>query len=189
MTGNRHLLTLPNILTAFRFAVVPFLLLCFYEGASKWIGLLAFTLFLSAALTDLADGYFARKHQTESVFGKLMDPLADKVLVAAVLIMLIPLGRVPAWLSFLLIARELGITGLRGIAASSGIVVAASRLGKIKSVFQYTALSILIFPQELLPIPNLHILGLAVLYVSLLLSIWSGLEYFFKLKKLFLPNF
>ena len=124
-----HLVTLPNILTGYRFAVVPVLIFCLYPDADPWIDFLAFCLFLSAALTDLADGYFARKHKSETVLGKLMDPLADKVVVAVALIMLIPMHRVDAWVCFLILARELMVTGLRGVAASSGIVVSASGLG------------------------------------------------------------
>ena len=186
-----HLVTLPNILTGYRFAVVPVLFFIFlfqdhYSDADQWTDLLAFCLFLSAALTDLADGYYARKHKTESVLGKLMDPLADKVLIAVALIMLIPLGKVPAWISFMILARELMVTGLRGVAASSGIVVSASGLGKIKSVLQYTALCVLIFPVGLLPIPYLHELGLIILIVSLILTIWSGFDYFYRFQKVFL---
>ncbi|MDH5298793.1 MAG: CDP-diacylglycerol--glycerol-3-phosphate 3-phosphatidyltransferase [Desulfobulbaceae bacterium] len=183
----RRLATIPNLLTAYRFAVVPVLLLCFYPGASQAVSLLAFTLFLSAALTDLADGYYARKHKIETVLGKLMDPLADKVLVSSALIMLIPMERVPAWVSFLIIARELCITGLRGVAASSGIVVAASGLGKFKSIAQYTALCILIFPLGVLPLPFLHDLGLAILHISLVLTLWSGCQYFYRFQQVFLP--
>lgn len=180
----RHLITLPNILTGYRFAVVPVLLFVLQPEADKWTDLFAFSLFLSAALTDLADGYFARKHKTETVLGKLMDPLADKVLVAVALIMLIPL--IPAWISFMILARELVVTGLRGVAASSGIIVAASSLGKIKSVMQYTALCVLIFPDNLLPIPFLQEIGLIILAVSLVLTIWSGIDYFYKFQKVFL---
>ena len=186
-----HLVTLPNILTGYRFAVVPVLFFIFlfqdhYSDADQWTDLLAFCLFLSAALTDLADGYYARKHKTESVLGKLMDPLADKVLIAVALIMLIPMGKVPAWISFMILARELMVTGLRGVAASSGIVVSASGLGKIKSVLQYTAICVLIFPVGLLPLPYLHELGLIILIVSLILTIWSGFDYFYRFQKVFL---
>jgi CDP-diacylglycerol--glycerol-3-phosphate 3-phosphatidyltransferase len=190
-----HLITLPNLLTGYRFAVVPVLFFIFlfqhlYPEAGQWIDFLAFCLFLSGALTDLADGYYARKYKTESVLGKLMDPLADKVLIAVALIMLIPLNKVPAWISFIILARELMVTGLRGVAASSGIVVSASGLGKIKSLMQYTALCVLIFPVGLLPIPYLHELGLIILIVSLILTVWSGFDYFYRFQKVFLapPN-
>lgn len=186
--SEHKIVTLPNILTSYRFAVVPVLLFCFFPNAGTGISLVAFFLFLSGALTDLADGYFARKHKTETVLGKLMDPLADKVLVAVALVMLIPMGRVPAWVAFVILARELVITGFRGVAASSGIVVSASKLGKIKSILQYVALCVLIFPLGVLPIPFLHKLGLLILYISAALTIWSGFDYFYKFKKLYLPG-
>jgi CDP-diacylglycerol--glycerol-3-phosphate 3-phosphatidyltransferase len=182
----RNIYTIPNLLTGYRFAIVPVLLFLLQPGMGEILALLAFFLFLSGALTDLADGYLARKHGIESVLGKLMDPLADKMLVATPLIMLIPMDRVPAWVSLLIISRELAVTGLRGLAAASGIVVSASGLGKVKSVFQYTALCVLIFPETLLPIPFLHDLGRMILYVSLVLTLWSGFDYFIRLQKIYL---
>ncbi|MDX1776846.1 MAG: CDP-diacylglycerol--glycerol-3-phosphate 3-phosphatidyltransferase [Desulfobulbales bacterium] len=182
----KNIYTVPNLLTGYRFAIVPVLLFMLQPGMGEITALTAFFLFLSGALTDLADGYLARKQGIVSVLGKLMDPLADKVLVSTPLIMLIPMGRIPAWVSLLIIARELAVTGLRGLAAASGIVVSASGLGKIKSVFQYTALCILIFPATLLPIPFLHDLGRIILYVSLVLTLWSGVDYFVRLQKIYL---
>ncbi len=182
----KSIYTVPNILTAYRFAIVPILLFMLQPGSSDLTAFVAFMLFLSGALTDLADGYLARKYGIESVLGKLMDPLADKMLVATPLIMLIPMDRIPAWVSLLIISRELAVTGLRGLAAASGIVVSASGLGKIKSIFQYTALCVLIFPLGLLPLPFLHDLGRIILYVSLLLTLWSGFDYFVKLQKIYL---
>jgi CDP-diacylglycerol--glycerol-3-phosphate 3-phosphatidyltransferase len=178
--------TVPNLLTGYRFAIVPLLLFLLQPGMGVGMSLLAFFIFLSGALTDLADGYLARKHKIESVLGKLMDPLADKVLVATPLVLLIPMDRIPAWVSLLIIGRELAVTGLRGLAAASGIVVSASGLGKIKSIFQYTALCVLIFPETLLPIPFLHDLGRIILYISLVLTLWSGFDYFMKLQRLYL---
>ena len=182
----RNIYTVPNLLTGYRFAIVPVLLILLQPGMSDGLALLAFFFFLSGALTDLADGYLARKYGIESILGKLMDPLADKMLVATPLIMLIPMGRIPAWVSLLIISRELAVTGLRGLAAATGIVVSASGLGKAKSVFQYTALCVLIFPVALLPIPFLHELGRIILYVSLLLTLWSGFDYFVKLQSIYL---
>ncbi len=185
---HRQLLTLPNLLTAYRFAIVPFLLFCLQPEADTAMGLLAFGLFLSGAFTDLADGYYARKHQIETVLGKLMDPVADKVMVAVALIMLIPMGRVSAWVAFVILARELVITGFRGVAASAGIVVAASSAGKVKSVSQYVALCVLIFPQGVLPIPFLHEIGRVILYVSAALTVWSGFGYFYRFQKVYLST-
>ncbi len=184
----KHILTLPNLLTGYRFLVVPFLLFLLQPGMGNMVGMVAFALYLSAALTDLADGYIARRRKIETVLGKLIDPLADKVLVAAALIMLIPMGRIPAWVSLIILARELMITGLRGVAASSGVVVGASRLGKYKSFLQYFALCVLIYPEEWSFIPHLHAIGTVILYVSLVLTILSGIDYFFRFQKVYLPT-
>jgi len=165
----RHaIFTIPNLLTAYRFAAAPVLLFFLYPQPSVGVSLFAFFLFLTGALTDLADGYYARKHKIETVLGKLMDPVADKVLVCAALIML--------------------ITGLRGVAASSGIVIAASGMGKLKSILQYTALCVLIFPLGVVPIPFLHELGKAILYVSAVMTVWSGVDYFYRFQKIFLET-
>lgn len=185
---QRKVFTLPNLLTAYRFAVVPLIMVCLLPGAGQLAGLVAFVLFVSGALTDLADGYLARVMQSETILGKLMDPLADKVLIAVALIMLIPLGQVAAWVAFVILARELVITGFRGVAADAGIVIPAGRLGKVKSVFQYIALSILIFPVGLLPLPWLHDLGSAVLLLAMVLTVWSGVDYFVRFQKLYLPG-
>jgi len=184
---SRHaIITIPNMLTAYRFAAAPVLLFFLYPEPSIGVSLVAFFLFLTGALTDLADGYYARKHKIETVVGKLMDLVADKVLVCAALVMLIPMGKIPAWVVFIILARELVITGLRGVAASSGIVIAASGMGKLKSILQYTALCILIFPLGVVPIPYLHELGKAILYVSAVMTVWSGVDYFYRFQKVFL---
>lgn len=177
---------LPNLLTGYRFAVIIPLLLCLRPDATPEVSFIAFILFVSAALTDLADGYLARKFQAESVLGKLLDPLADKVLVTAALVMLIPMGKVPAWLCFLILAREMVITGLRSVAAASGTVIAASQLGKYKSATQLTALSILIYPISFAPFPELHLIGSFLLYIALLLTLWSGIQYFHRFRQVYL---
>ena len=180
-----QLVTLPNILTGMRFALIPVLIVLFSVEQTLSIGLATFSVFVFAALTDLVDGYFARKYKCESTLGQLMDPLADKVLVTTALIMLIPMGRVPAWVSLLIICREIIITGLRGLAASSGVVVPAGQIGKIKSNFQYFAIAFLIFPLGVLPVPYLHEIGQVLLYISLVMAIWSGIDYFYNLRTIF----
>ncbi len=184
----KQILTLPNLLTASRFAVIPFLLYFLRKNGGTLDGIIAFVLFLSAVLTDLADGYIARRRQQVTILGKLMDPLADKILVACALIMLIPMGRAPALVCFLILAREIAITGLRGVAASSGIVVPASNLGKFKSVSQYIALCVLIFPLGVIPLASLHEIGRIILYISLALTIISGIDYFVRLKRVFMTE-
>ena len=143
-------------------------------------------IFTIAACSDWIDGYFARRFGSVTALGKLMDPLADKILVSTALIMLIPLDRLPAWVALIILSREILVTGLRGMASAEGIVVAAGGLGKIKSISQYIGLGTLIFPADLLPIPYLHQIGLAIVYIALVLTVWSGLDYFYKLRKIYL---
>lgn len=181
-----HIVNLPNTITAIRFVLAAILAIMLMLEQTMWMGFFTWLVFSIAAGTDWVDGYFARLYKSETVLGQLMDPLADKVLVTTSLIMLIPLGRVPAWLVLVILCREIIITGLRGIAASSGIVVPASGLGKIKSIIQYIGIGTLIFPLGLVPIPYLHQIGLSIVYISLVLTIWSGLDYFYKLKQIFL---
>jgi len=117
-----------------------------------------------------------------------MDPLADKLLVTAGLIMLIPLDRVPAWVCLIIIAREIFITGIRGLAASTGTVVAADNLGKIKSNFQYYGVGLLIFPLNLLPIPYQYESAMVLIYLSVVMSIWSAVNYTYKLRNIFVET-
>lgn len=181
----KQLLTLPNILTGFRFALVPVLIVLFTLEQTTRIELIAFWVFTVAALTDLLDGWVARRYHIETVLGKLMDPLADKALVTTALIMLIPLERIPAWVCLLIICREIIVTGFRGLAASTGKVIAADQLGKYKSNFQYFGLGFLIFPLGVLPVPYQHQIGMTLIYISLVLAIWSAIEYFYKLRSVF----
>ena len=187
MNRANRVLNLPNLITAGRFVLSGCLAGLLATKQTILVATISWLVFVLAAVSDWVDGYFARRYQSVTVLGKLMDPLADKVLVATALIMLIPLGLIPAWLSLLILCRELMVTGLRGVASAAGVVVAASGLGKIKSIIQYIALGTLIFPAGLVPfIPHLHAIGLAILYVALVLTIWSGLDYFYKLRRVFL---
>ncbi len=189
MSRRSKIFNLPNLITGGRFLLSGCLMLLLLLEQTPDTALVAFWVFAIAAGSDWIDGYFARRYKSETVLGKLMDPLADKVLVTTALVMLIPLGRVPAWLALIILCREIVITGLRGVASSSaGIVVAASGLGKIKSIIQYLGLGTLIFPLGVLPIPYLHHIGLAILYVALVITIWSGIDYFYKLRRVFLED-
>ncbi len=184
----KKLLTWPNILTGMRFLLIPVLIVLLSLEQKTGIALLACSVFSLAAITDLFDGYLARKYNSETVLGKLMDPLADKVLVATALIMLIPIGRIPAWVCLLIICREIIITGLRGLAASSGKVVPADQLGKIKANFQYFGLGLMIFPLGVVPIPFQYQIAMVLIYISLGFSIWSGIDYVYKLRDVFLET-
>ncbi|HEB49611.1 MAG TPA: CDP-diacylglycerol--glycerol-3-phosphate 3-phosphatidyltransferase, partial [Desulfobulbus sp.] len=128
MSRVNRVLNLPNLITAARFVLAGCLAALLATEQTTLIASISWLVFVVAAASDWVDGYFARRYQSITVLGKLMDPLADKVLVATALIMLIPLGLIPAWLALLILCRELMVTGLRGVASAAGIVVAASGL-------------------------------------------------------------
>lgn len=180
-----QLATLPNLLTGFRFALIPVLIVLFSVEQTFTIELLSFIIFVIAAITDFVDGYLARKYHSITVLGQLMDPLADKVLVTTALVMLIPLGKISAAVSLIIICREIIITGFRGLAATTGKVVAAGKIGKHKSNLQYFGLGFLICPVGLFPVPYQLEIGTVLIYGSLVLAIWSAIEYFYKLRTIF----
>ena len=184
----KQLMTWPNMLTGLRFAMIPLLVVLMMKEQTTFIAFLAWLVFTLAAFTDWLDGYLARKFNAETVLGKLMDPLADKLLVTAALLMLIPLGRISAWICLIIIGREIFITGIRGLAASTGTVVAAGNMGKIKSNFQYYGVGFLIFPQNLLPILYQYEIGMILIYISVVLSVWSAINYTYRLRDIFVET-
>lgn len=167
---------LPNILTGVRILAIPVVmfLLCFPGPVASFLGGCCF---MAAGATDFLDGFYARRQRLASLFGKFMDPLADKLLVSAALIMLIPLGRAPAWMAFIIIGRELAVTGLRALAAAEGIILAPDRWGKAKTLLQMAALTALIlhFPYQIV---DFHRLGMGLLWLALLVTLASGVGYF-----------
>jgi CDP-diacylglycerol--glycerol-3-phosphate 3-phosphatidyltransferase len=169
---------IPNFLTGFRVFSIPVIVL-FLTSPGPLPSFLAALIFTIAAITDLLDGYFARLHKRETAVGKLLDPMADKLLILSGMIMLIPLERIPAWMVVLIIGREVAITGLRGIASAEGVVIAASRWGKGKMVFQSSALTGLMLHYQYLGI-DFHILGMILLWIALAITLWSGIDYFWK---------
>ena len=185
MKPMRHL---PNLITAARLLLTALLAVLLMLEQTKCLAVFCCILFTIAAVTDMADGYVARRYGVVTTLGKLLDPLADKLLVTTALIMLIPLHRLPAWIALLILSREMMVTGLRGIASAAGVVVAASGLGKIKSITQYVGLGVLIFPLGVLPIPYLHQIGLGLVYIALILTLWSGIDYFYRLRRVFLAE-
>lgn len=179
---SRQALSLPNLLTYARVAAIPGVLVLMSVDTPRYAFWAAMT-FALASVTDALDGYIARRYNLTSVLGKFLDPLADKLIVLAVLLMLLDLGRVPVWAALIILAREMTITGLRSVAASEGIVIAARDLGKTKTAFQMVGLWALIlnhpYPIELFPEPvDFHRLGLAFLYISLFFSVLSAVDYF-----------
>jgi CDP-diacylglycerol--glycerol-3-phosphate 3-phosphatidyltransferase len=193
MNLRTGLLNLPNILTLARVATIPLLVVIMFSD-SREAGFWAAALFGAAAVTDFIDGWLARKWGVVTVLGKFLDPLADKLIVMAALIMLIPYGRVPAWAVFLLLAREIVVTGLRSIASSEGIVIDASDLGKFKTIYQMVAIPGLLLHydyywffgvrSELLHV-NMHNFGMFFFSIALALTLWSGFDYLHKFSRVF----
>ena len=131
--GTKSIFNLPNSLTLFRVACIPVLVILLFFP-NKLTSFLAALVFALASISDLLDGFLARRRQLVTTFGKFLDPLADKLIVSAALIMLIPLDRAPAWMVVVIVGRELAITGLRSMAVSEGKVISADELGKKKMV-------------------------------------------------------
>lgn len=182
---RKDITNLPNTLTGIRLAFIP-LLFIFLNFQGRWAGFFAALIFGLASITDILDGYFARKYGTVTVLGKFLDPLADKLLISITMIMLIPLDRIPVWVVVVIIAREMAITGLRGIAVSEGIVIHASALGKYKTIFQSVAMVGLCLHYSYLEV-DFHIVGMVFLWAALLLTLWSGWEYFRQFNQVFFP--
>jgi CDP-diacylglycerol--glycerol-3-phosphate 3-phosphatidyltransferase len=169
-------LNLPNALTLLRILAVPVVVVALL-GETPNGDALAAGVFALAALTDGLDGYFARSRDAVTTFGKLMDPLADKLLIIGALVSLVSLDRLEAWVAMVIIAREIAVTILRTIAAERGIIIAASWLGKLKTVLQIAAIIALIATN---PAP----LWVNILvYVALVATVISGADYFFGLRK------
>lgn len=169
-------LNLPNFLTLMRILAVPVVVVALL-GETPNGDALAAGVFALAALTDGLDGYFARSRDAVTTFGKLMDPFADKLLIVAALVSLVSLHRLEAWVAMVIIAREIAVTGLRAIAAERGIVIAASWLGKVKTVLQIAAVFALIAENPAPLWVNL------LVYCAVAATIVSGADYFLGLRR------
>lgn len=179
--NRQQILTLPNGVSIIRIVTIPIILilLFFSDRVFQWIT--AF-LFLSVSLTDMLDGYLARRRKLVTTLGKFLDPLADKLLVVTTLIALMELRGVPLWMVLIIVGREIAVTGLRGIAASQGIILSATVLGKYKTTFEVAAIFFLILNGEIFSI-QIRSIGMGLLWVALILSILSGIDYFKKFLK------
>jgi len=168
---------LPNCLTLMRIFAAPLVVvLLYFEGPLTCFG--AALLFVLASITDLLDGHIARRDNLVTSFGKFLDPLADKVLICSVLIMLTCLNWVAAWITILIVCRELLVTGLRAMAAEEGVVIAADTFGKWKTTLQSVAVVPLMLHYPVLGI-NVHTLGEVLLYIALALTVGSGVNYIY----------
>lgn len=183
-------MNLPNKLTISRILIIPIFILILtlpLDFGSWEIGngtlpihhFIAALLFIIASTTDWIDGYIARKHNLITNLGKFLDPLADKLLVSAALIMLVEMDQVAAWIVIIIISREFAVTGLRLVAAGEGLVLAAGNMGKLKTATQMIAIIALLlhdFPFSFINFP----LGTIMLYLSLIFTVISGVDYFYK---------
>lgn len=156
--------------------LIPIFVLLF-TTPSKWRSLFAASIFFIASITDLLDGYVARRMDQITRLGKLLDPIADKLLVSSALILLVGFQRVPAWIALLIIGREFAVTGLRAVAASEGIIIPSDKGGKAKMAMQIFAIILLIIDSEI-SIIDLHLWGVLFLIISMVLSFVSGGQYF-----------
>lgn len=173
-------MNLPNKLTVARVIAVPFFIAAYYFG---WYTA-AFAIFVAASLTDMLDGQIARKQGLVTNFGKIMDPLADKVLVYSALCLMIPV-LVPAWMLMIILAREFTVAGMRTVAASEGIVIAAGMSGKVKTVLQMIAVCLLLLVPAFPYLLPLWYLAQAFLWASLVMTVYSGVEYVWKNRQVF----
>jgi len=184
---QRVIAQIPNWLTVGRLLATPLIVVLLHDPA-PWMFTVAVVVFIVAAITDLLDGYIARRWGAVSEFGALIDPLADKLLVMTALVMLVAQrdfstgeSWVPAWMVVVILAREIWITGLRGIAATQGLILAADTLGKWKSLFQMVAIPLLLLPETRISfgsyVADGRAVGLSLLMISIVLSVWSGIEY------------
>ena len=174
---KRSFWNLPNSLTVMRIALIPLVVWMLRKEPTREECLITAVIFVGAMLTDIVDGWLARKWNLVSPLGAYLDPLADKLMVMAALIMLVPLAWVPAWLVLLLLGREMAITGLRGIASQQGMTLSAGTMGKVKTAFQSTALTMLLLHYPTLGI-DVHSSGTVLLWVATFFSLASAAEYF-----------
>jgi CDP-diacylglycerol--glycerol-3-phosphate 3-phosphatidyltransferase len=171
--------TAANAVTLGRILLTPLLLLLPWYSGRFWSAVMGFG-FLAISLTDLLDGYLARRHAAVTRIGKLLDPLADKLLVSTALVMLVAVGRIPDWALAMVVLtffREFSVTGLRAMASAEGVIMPASDLGKWKTGFQIAALTALLIHHPLLGLST-HTIGLTLLALATALSVWSGTAYF-----------
>jgi len=175
----------PNTLTLGRIAAIPVIIILLYYP-NRFCTFFAALFFSAAAITDYLDGYLARQHNMVSSFGKIMDPVADKLLVSSAFIMLVYHGWIPAWMACIIIGRELAVTGLRNIIAGTGGDVSASWLGKYKTGFQIAAIIPLLLHFDYFTI-SMQAIGTFFLWGALVFTVWSGADYFFKARHLLKP--
>ena len=186
-------MNLANKLTLLRIFLVPVFLIFFLVEGIDYGTIVATIVFIVASITDQLDGHIARSRNQITTFGKFMDPLADKLLVTAVFVCLVQIGMIPAWAVIIILSREFAVSGLRSIAASNGLVIAASWWGKIKTVTQMLAILLFLLTVNIMTIGNTNLLvnffpgfliaSNIVFYICVVITIISGIDYFIKNRK------
>jgi CDP-diacylglycerol---glycerol-3-phosphate 3-phosphatidyltransferase len=175
-------MNIPNILTTIRIFLIPVMVIVYYlelpgEAFSTSLNFVIMAIiFALASLTDLADGFIARRYNMITTYGKFMDPLADKMLVVSALLILVEVGYVPSWIVIIIVAREFMVSGLRMLLSDQGIVHAAGLSGKIKAAVTMIAI-VLLF------ITPLQEIGLILIYIAAMLTLWSGMQYLLDVKE------
>lgn len=191
-------MNIPNKITVSRILLIPvFVIVILFDfgwGNMNFLGaempvnhFVAGLIFIIASCTDWVDGYYARKYNLVTNLGKFLDPLADKLLVAAAFIVLVELGMAPSWIIIIILSREFAVTGLRAILAGEGEIVAASQLGKIKTWAQIVAISALILHNTIFALINIRF-DMIALYIALIFTVWSGWEYFYLNRRVFVNS-
>ena len=175
---KRKIINLPNCITMVRISFIPVLFLLLLSPGQTMSLVLAF-LFIAVSFTDLLDGYVARKYKIVTTMGKFLDPIADKLVINTAMILMIPIGRIPAWVVAIIIIRDFAVDGIRNVASSAGHIMQASWLGKQKTLCQVFAVSALMIHYPFLG-ADAHVVGTSILFLALVLSIYSGLDYLVK---------
>ncbi|MBC7075980.1 MAG: CDP-diacylglycerol--glycerol-3-phosphate 3-phosphatidyltransferase [Syntrophomonadaceae bacterium] len=173
-------MNIPNSLTILRIILIP-IFIVFLLVRIPYGDYLAALIFITAALTDSLDGYLARKWKQITKLGIILDPIADKLLITAALIVLVELGRIPGWIAIVILGREFAISGFRTVKAEEGIIIPASVLGKAKTISQIFAVLLVILEKVYQPYVNLP-LGQWAMYVAVIITIVSGVEYFYRFR-------
>lgn len=175
---KKEIFNLPNTISMLRIGVIPILFLLLLSPG-RVMSLVIAILFIAAALTDLLDGYVARRYQIVTTMGKFLDPIADKLIVNTAMILMIPIGRIPAWIVAVIVIRDFAVDGIRTIASSERIFIQASPLGKRKTLCQIFAVSALMIHYPFIGV-DAHMVGMVILYIALILTVVSGIDYFVK---------
>lgn len=176
--NKKAIFNLPNMITMLRIGVIP-VLFGLLLSPGPVMSLVITSLFILAALTDLLDGYIARRFQIVTTMGKFLDPIADKMIVNTAMILMIPIGRIPAWIVAIIIIRDFAVDGIRNVAFSEGMVIQASPLGKRKTLCQIFAVSALMIHYPFIG-ADAHAVGMVILFIALILTVISGIDYFLK---------